>query len=150
MHTSYILKKPSVCPSGEQVTNGGFETGDTTGWDVLYTIATSDQAHSGTYSAHFVTEAYIQQSISIPVSCVQSLVLWVLNEFPPQNIEINVTAHYTDGTSDIHLFVVSAAIWTQLDMLPYLTAGKVIDYIKVHAPSVPSFWVDDVSLTGTG
>jgi len=145
------LKKAAYyCPSGEQIINGGFETGDTTGWKVSYTIATSDQAHSGTYSAHFVTEAYIKQAFSLRVECVQSLTLWVLNEFPPQNIEVEVIVHYDDGTSDKHEFVLVAASWTQLDMKPYLTAGKTIDYIQINAPEVPSFWVDDVSLIGTG
>ncbi|MGG1405301.1 NTTRR-F1 domain, partial [Bacillus velezensis] len=55
---------------GNLIVNGGFESGDLTGWDVANATVNSIFAHSGTYSAQFLIEtntASLSQIVPVTV-----------------------------------------------------------------------------------
>jgi len=146
----WFLKPEIICPEGEQIVNGGFETGDLPPWEAKYNYVTDRYAHTGTYSCYITYAGWTKQTVSIPVNCIKSFTLWAYNEFDDRDAYVRVIAHYTDDTSDEHEFMETRLAWAQFDMLPYLTAGKTIDYIRIQVSGDVGSYVDDVSLVGTG
>jgi len=139
-----------ACPSGEQITNGDFETGDTTGWDELGGIVTTDNPHSGTYCAQIYpsgSRALIQTLASTPrVECITSFNFW-----HRRGRNSVVLVEYADGTDTGYISIpYSDPDWALFDLLPYLTAGKYVTRITFLNGSVHHLYIDDVSLIGTG
>lgn len=146
----WFLAPEVVCPSGEQIINGGFETGDFTGWEATGGSVTDQYARTGTYSA-FQYQSFLRQTFttSIPVSCVQSFKFYVQSPGQGPGVAGDITIHYTDDTTtviDIECF----ESWHEYDLTAQLVAGKTIDYIEFRGGSQWPFWLDDVSLIGTG
>jgi hypothetical protein len=155
----WFLSPLVPCPEGEQIVNGGFETGDFTGWtNTGWTIneryaGCNDPAanigcpHTGQYSAYSYSMAgLLRQDFAtlIPVRCITSFGLWV--ETRHETTLIIVTIGYTEGDPTI-VYLDTAPNWTYLDLLGYCEAGKTISYIEIwYQNSYYMGNIDDVSL----
>lgn len=143
-----------VCPpSGEQITNGGAETGDLTGWDITGSVVVvNTNPHSGTYSFYFADyPATMEQNIeslkgyTIPVVCILFCTIWLYGKFCPRaNIDVIIT--YSDASTETIHFTNIRDVWTELDLLPSLDVSKSVAKIKIIEPVSPMIWMDDVSL----
>jgi hypothetical protein len=148
----------SPCPTGEQITNGGFETGDFTGWTVVdapyspYPPRTAEvfdsssgiTPYSGTYYAYFL-HSYGNPPTSIsqdlvtacPVSCFGAssvFELYVMGNYSVcggGNV-VNIIITYTDdSTTQVDYAVTSDVNWEHVDLKPYLEVGKTVKSIKI-------------------
>ena len=151
-------KKVVACPSGEQIVNGGFETGDFTGWEYNpWVIVANYYPHSGTY--HAVLEytppgGWIKQTFTpaIPIECIASLSFWMMNCLGSSyNCTTKVTLYYDDDTENSTEFSVKGE-YELLNLLPFLISGKKLSYVKFEAAVTTEAapYIDDVSLIGTG
>lgn len=139
------------CPTGEYVTNGGFETGDFTGWTNNGT-AISGVSHSGSYSAVFSVGDSISQTLITPIpSECASVTLWikVLGCF---YVTMKLTLTYTDSTTTIIEDGVPTTDWSQSDFSSYLENGKILSAIKIECTAISSAtpYIDDISVSGSG
>lgn len=144
-----------VCPSGEQITNGGFETGDFTGWTKTGDCPGKCQIrslhpHSGSYEAFIQYDwgcgCGIEQTLAneTPVECVSAFSVW-LYRLAGGAIYILVT--YTDDSTTFISQDYGAFVWNQLDMLSDLTVGKTIKSIRFYRYTDGNVWyIDDVTL----
>jgi hypothetical protein len=151
--------KPSyTCPSGEQIVNGGFETGDFTDWTVEGSFATvvPGDPHSGTFSAYMSyfggAPGYIgiRQDISSPfrTECVKSFTIWVEGR-DLAAASFTVEVGYSDGSSSSQVYnLVDDWVYHQFDLMAVLTPGKEISYIRIRTTTAApwAISVDDVSL----
>jgi hypothetical protein len=137
-----------ICPSGEQIVNGGFETGDFTGWVCNDGVVTTDNPHSGTYCAQVYPSGprQLNQTLSSPilVGCISSFNFWRRNS---QSAYVRVV--YSDGTNTGWITLPDVTPWTDFDLMPYLTSGKYVSEINFLNGYVGSLYIDDVSLIGT-
>jgi hypothetical protein len=108
--------------SGELVKNGGFETGDFTGWtatnsEVLArgtTGAYYGTAHSGKYSARIGTESIegrIAQTVSIPAKSSAKFTAWYLAE---KGSRLTVSLKKSDGSVIQQWGLTSVTSWTSV------------------------------------
>lgn len=137
------------CPSGEQMINGDFETGDSTGWTLNSGIIQSITVHAGTYAARIYPAGArrLEQTLAtaVLVSCVQSFGLWYQYVMGGAGAFI----YYIDGTYTYYDLPI-AATWTSFDLKTNLTAGKTIEILRIIGSGDTSTYIDDVSLIGTG
>jgi len=145
------FKPPAIiCPEGEQVVNGGFETGDFTGWTNNGADISTQYVHSGTYSA-FLYSASIQQDFATPIlkECIESFGFWVY--FIDTGIlpDAWCDVYFSDGDM-ISVPILQIAGWTYYDILAQIPNGKSVSYFVFRAGSTYWYWLDDVSLIGTG
>ncbi|MBU1066967.1 hypothetical protein KKE60_04235, partial [Patescibacteria group bacterium] len=116
----------TISPEEEQMTNGGFETGDFTGYTYAEDTVQDTFVHTGTYAARLTTAAgnYLRQTFatSIPVANVKSLTFWAI-VWLQYTTFANVIIGYTDGTTQT-IPVGEAAVggWEQWDLTEYLEA----------------------------
>lgn len=155
--------KGLVCPEGEQFENGGFETGDTTGWTTTGTggVSTS-RPHTGTYSARTENQTFgLSQEFAapIPVACFVAASVFefyiyaYFSPSPPIGQKVDVHIKYTDGTETLVTWECSAAengTWVRINLKPYLVAGKTVESIEADLDrrglGLPWMYVDDFSL----
>lgn len=148
-----------ACPSGEQITNGRFETGDLTGWSYGEdTTVDTEFKHSGEYAVWLAGAdiSWIEQTLTEPlqVSCVESFTAWVgksVDSYPYGRLTVLIT--YTDETTSTHEFNIYTVLgdFEQINIKPYLTAGKTIAKIRFSNTSEGSaLYLDDASLIGKG
>lgn len=114
------------------ITNGGFETGDFTGWTIVSgtpLTRTGEWAHSGTYGGDLSYDpCEVTQDIdNVSVDLVTEFSFWV---YPYNQNAENVTIYYTDGSIDTWGPWSYASGWVQYDKTGDLDAGKFIDYIS--------------------
>jgi hypothetical protein len=141
----------------ERITNGGFETGDTTGWEVGgdygYGYATQDWAHSGLYSCDIrcnidLFDSWIRQTFTgVEQSKIVSFGLWICGM--NWGHKAQVTIEYSDATSTVvEQETLINHEWSYMDLLPYVEAGKTVTGIKIshNGHMTDSLYVDDVSL----
>lgn len=144
-----------LCPTGDQITNGGFETGDLTGWTSNNADTSSGHHHSGSYSAYILwddclgTSGYLTQSFSpvIPVYCITELSLYAKNTCGTNpSYAVNILATYSDATTDnIQKTGTNSSTWTKLNFTAGLTSTKLLSSIKISVTDC-THYVDDITL----
>ena len=147
------------CPTGEQIVNGGFETGDFTGWTVTGTPAVLCDGGGALGTVCYVYDEgapfSVEQELATPVSyaCIQTFRLFYLNygcNFP--SVEVIIT--YSDDTTTTINILASHYDWTELNIKDYLEPTKAVKKIQVSfACSGGVLWqgcLDEISLVGNG
>ena len=150
-----------VCPSGEQITNGGFETGDLTGFTTTGTVVISSWSpHTGTYDClldDYPSLPSIEQDIlaikgySISVKCISSMTLWA--RLDTGNGDFTVLITYSDGSTTTIPLNTILLTYEQFDLLPYLDTSKSVSKINISLPATGmsfKIFFDDISLIGKG
>lgn len=142
----------------EYIVNGGFEIGTHPPWNVSYgwTLGAGSSVsvalpHSGVYGIFlwdpFGAGGTITQTIpNAPVDAIKHLTFWARGYDATTPVFMKVT--YSDSSSDIHEFWFTTT-YSQADMKPYLTAGKVITQIQIYVANAFNQWfayLDDVSM----
>ena len=162
-HSTTITLTVNPSGGGSVVVNGGFETGDFTGWTrsgVLLPTIQSGGAHTGTYSAKlgssvpFNGDSILQQTITVP-SAGGTLVFWY-NPHCPDTIQYDQQQAQIRSTGGSILATVmnvcsNSAVWTQVSYSLNPWAGQtVVLWFNAHDdnyPSDPTYTLfDDVSL----
>jgi len=161
----WLMAKRSI---GKTIVNGGFETGDFTGWEIGYEdigsefpFITDREPHSGLYCCQFPESGYnwIAQYVNIPVECVRELSFWKYGTHyysPPVGSRTLIVIFYTDGTTTEVKHETSFKedhVWVKIDLTPFLEPGKTIKRIKIKRNENWGGYVqrvDDVSVVGTG
>jgi len=153
------------CPSGEQLTNPGWELGDFTGWTKVgdHLTITTLQKHTGSYSLDMndgsAKGEYVEQAVEIHVACVDEFYIWkrgMCPVSPPSGSRTKITIFYTDDTTTVvehETIRAENGLWVQIDLKPYLEAGKIISKVRIERDDDYGGWyqqIDDASLTGTG
>jgi len=141
-----------VCPSGEQITNGGFETGDLSGWSYSDASVVTDSPHSGTYHLRFDNPAgWIEQNISnVPVSCVKKFSFWYKRSQSWATTILRIYITYTDNTfTEVVIGGAGSPVnYEEVDLLPELESGKVIKKLRIEQDPFGDWTadIDDISL----
>jgi hypothetical protein len=136
----------------EVIVNGGFETGDFTGWEHQQgDIYTKPNAHTGNYSA-WLYECWLQQTFTSSVTAT-SFTFWAKNYNAEQSFLHTVVVHYEDDTEDGLDFRVSGwnettyeNYWEFFNLTSQLKHGKAIKWIKFLGDTGQPYLLDDVSL----
>ena len=140
------------CPTGEQVSNGGFEDG-LIDWSATSGVVVTDTTyHSGSYSCkipgegEYVSQEWDQPDV-IPVNCVKSFTFWSKSECDCAGCAgVICEVTYSDNSTTSHTFTPSDNSWYQRDMTSYLVQGKNILRIKFTVDQSLSIYIDDVSI----
>jgi len=162
MQPFWWFKKPAiVCPAGEQIVNGGFETGDFTGWIYNSSEVTNAQKHSGNYSCFLgisPTEGYIEQDLAEPIAieCIQSCGCFILPSVGDGALYFTIT--YEDYTTNYRRYDFGqSGEWSYIDFMAFLNAEADLKKKIIHVAysstgllGLKGFYVDDVSLVGKG
>ena len=141
-----VLPVSLVCPSGEQNTNGGFETGDLTGWTVGNQKAFPEGAHiysngagEGTYyciiHATISPFTYTEQDFAneVPASCIkETSIFQILIRCSLAGGKLWIYLVYTDASETEVIYTTTQdLIWETLNLKPYIEAEKTLKGIRL-------------------
>jgi flagellar hook assembly protein FlgD len=140
----------------ERVVNGGFETGDLTGWTVEFPPqfdgeVTSTTSHSGTYCLRLGEVDFIHQAFTPPVSTTGDLSFWAKCDVGATLNPLGVIVYYSDESSTSQGFWPTVGAWSQYT-LP-VDHAKLVSKIQfatweMQFPPPIYYYIDDVSLLG--
>lgn len=130
----------------EKIVNGGFETGDLTGWTVDNANISPYMHHSGLYSCDIkgYPISSIQQTLNIKLSVIQSFGFW-WNFTCLVHVTFSDSSTYTKGYVDY-----SSGTWHYVDLKTLiLTDGYSPNLYITKITFTGGYnesWIDDVSL----
>lgn len=143
------------------IINGGFETGDWTGWTRIdegdCELSKCDiidyNKHTGNWSARLNYDACVETGCCIGqifdpmilVNCITEFYLWAYNTCS-MGEKIKITIYYDDAAPTEIEVATAFNTWVKIDILPYLTAGKTVDSIMISAIEC-TYIIDDVTLS---
>jgi V8-like Glu-specific endopeptidase len=142
----------TVLPAADLI-NGGFETGDFTGWtqsgDLSYTAVSSDvPVHGGSYAASFGPTGglgYISQTVATTPGQTYTLSLWLAHPYDDTGTEY---VAQIGGTTVDDLVDPGFFPYTQFTYA--YTATGTSTTIQLGFYEVPAYWyLDDVSFTAS-
>ncbi|MDP7030462.1 MAG: PEP-CTERM sorting domain-containing protein [Phycisphaerales bacterium] len=134
--------------SGNMLLNGDFETGQLTPWfasDGTPWI-TSDESHSGTYSAAaYAGDAIRQDFAAVSTDDIQEVSIWVMREGGAFN---QYSFYYADGTTGTHLIddIGGGDNWTYFELTQNLVVGKFLVGFQIYGTTEGPSYMDDVRI----
>lgn len=142
----------------ERIENGGFETGDFTGW-IKYGdpwIVTWETPHGGVYHLCTFPGEYdaVEQTLSDPISYedIDSFTLW-FRAGPSSGAYIGVVVTYDDdSTTSFNQWSGYNIDYHEVDVKAHLLTDKKFKAIKIqnsYDGTGQDFYCDDISLMGT-
>ena len=147
-NTSTILIDDVVVYEKPALENGGFETGDTSGWTVYNgSKVTTEKPHSGTYSLHAYGSSWngiAYQDIPVTNGRTYELSFWYYN-----NVGFNYSIKgQTSGTTYAGTWKNNTGEWTQVKHQFLATDESMIrlNFSGLSADTSPDFYLDDVQL----
>jgi len=158
-----VFKRLGVlAPLPQGIVNGGFETGNLTGWTKVPVggatyVASSAYGmtpHSGSYFCLLwgqTQDEEIYQTLNIPLKTITEFGLWA-QDTDPAGAETCVLT-YSDSSTTTTNFPTNVRVWTYLDLMPII-AGKnqnlSVTKIELKILANHLIGVDDVSLISSG
>jgi len=143
------------CPSGEQIGNGGFETGDFPPWEHSANVEIwSGVPRTGTYYCIILDfDDWVKQTLSVrvPVKCVTTFEAYVWLSGPVWTNLGKIIVGYTNGTTS-EMTIEGIGDYEEQDIKPILVSGRTISYVEFLAITggtrldCGGMAVDDVSL----
>jgi hypothetical protein len=126
----------------EIIVNGGWETGNWTGWTGEYVDIEPTYALNGTYGSHpWASGGYIRQDFeSVRVSLIRSLTVWVYT--------VNESyLHFSCNLDGWDIWMDAVGSWVQLDLLYYLQSYIGSNLTEIEFSNSDGYsYLDDVSL----
>jgi len=152
MQPFWWFKAPTVPPPTEQIVNGGFETGDTTGWtcggSTPYCSAETESPHSGSYCGRVNNAdpaSWIEQEFS-PV-LVSSIVTFEFYNRTGEGGHARAEITYSDDTTVTIVDTGTGWTWRQIDLKSALDPTKSVKKIRFYYLEAGNVLdIDDVSL----
>jgi hypothetical protein len=139
------------------ITNGGFETGDFTGWTPaensfpMYTVTTPAFVHSGSYAAQIAGYSYDPDTLSQVVADTPGqsyeLSFWRYISNGNPTVSLNVTWNGTSVFSELNPGASQYNQYQQFSATVVGTGSDTLEFICANDPS--ETYLDDVSLTST-
>lgn len=136
--------------SSEKVQNGGFETGDFTGWstDDSPVEVVTESPHSGTYCAELSTYGYLgSSSLAMYVCKIDSIGFYAKGTFAPYDAGLRIVYNESIGGEnwdwlDFAPFGIGTS-WTYVNLMSFLRECGTLMQIQFWAYVL--FYLDDVS-----
>src|SRR5215212_3343307 len=160
-----LILNASVCISAELVVNGGFETGNFSGWTTTAAPSgsnfgvTNSQQHSGSFAAFFgATQLFpdtIRQSIPTIPGALYQVSFWLKNGgSPPNEFRVDFGGNTLIDSAVQPPFAYQQEIFPTIDLsqgdsadMHYTVAQSTSTLLEIRSHHSPSFWrLDDVSV----
>lgn len=144
-----IAAAASAASAQNLLDNAGFETG---GFDPWYAAAnapfvTTDEAHTGTYSAAALGSDRIRQDFAaFDASLITEVSVWVKRAGGAFN---SYSFFYDDGSEESHLIndIGGGDDWKQHDLTANLNASKNLNGFAIYGTSSGPAYMDDFVIT---